>query len=56
MTIAEILKGITVDDEFFDKLRCQNELIAGMSVDKPNAYIISCLGQLDDVYKVRLLF
>ena len=55
MTIAEILKGITVQDEFFERFQCQNELLDGMSVDKPNVYILSCISQGDDIYKVLKL-
>ena len=55
MTITEILKDITVEDEFFERLHCQNELLAGMSVDKPNTYIISCMSQGEDLFKVLRL-
>ncbi len=52
MTITEILKDITVDDEFFETLRCQNELLAGLSNDKANTYIMSCMAQGEDIFKV----
>ena len=52
MTITEILKDITVEDEFFERLHCQNELLAGMSNDKVNNYILACMSQGDDIYKV----
>ncbi len=52
MTITEILKDITVEDEFFERLHCQNELLAGMSNDKVNNYILACMSQSDDIFKV----
>lgn len=41
-----------MQDEFFEKLNCQNELIAGLCVDKPNSYIMCCMSRGDDIYKV----
>lgn len=55
MTIAEILKEITLQEEFFERLQCQTELLAGMSVDKPNNYILNCICQSDDLFKVLRL-
>lgn len=55
MSIAEILKDITVQDEFFERLQCQNELLASLSVDKPSNYIMNCISQGDDLYKVLRL-
>ena len=55
MTIAEILKELTVQEEFFDRLQCQNELISGLFTDKPNSYIINCICCGDDLYKVLRL-
>ena len=55
MTIAELVKEITVQDEFFEKLVCQNELLSGLSIDKPNNYIINCISRGDDLYKVYFL-
>jgi hypothetical protein len=52
MNVTEIIKEITVDDQFFDMLHCQNELLAGLSIDKPNNYIMSCMSKRDDLYKV----
>ena len=56
MTITEILKDITVEDEFFERLHCQNELLAGMSNDKVNNYILACMSQGDDIYKVACTY
>ena len=53
MNVTEIIKDITVDDQFFEMLHCQNEILAGLSVDKPNNYIMTCMSKLDDLYKVR---
>ena len=55
MTITEIIKDVTVEDEFFEKLQCQNELLAGMSNDKVNNYIIACMSKGDDIFKVYIL-
>ena len=54
MTITEIIKQITVEDDFFDKLHCQNELLAGLSNDKPNNYIMSSISKGDDMHKVKI--
>lgn len=53
MNVTEIVKEITVDDQFFDLLHCQNELLAGLNIDKPNTYIMSCMSKGDDLYKVK---
>lgn len=53
MKIAEIIKEITISDEFFDTLTCQNELLAGIWSDKPNNYILNCMARLEDIYKVN---
>jgi hypothetical protein len=55
MNVTEIIKEITVDDQFFDLLHCQNELLAGLSIDKPSTYIMSCMSKRDDIYKVFFL-
>lgn len=55
MTIAEIIKNITMDDEFFERLQCQTELLAGIFVDKANSYIINCMNKGDDIFKVLRL-
>ena len=51
MNIAEIIKEITVQDEFFDTLNCQSELLAGIWLDKPNNYIINSMSRGEDIYK-----
>ena len=51
MNIAEIIKEITVQDEFFDTLTCQNELLACIWPDKPNNYILNCMARREDIYK-----
>lgn len=55
MNIAEIIKEITVQDEFFDTLNCQSELLAGIWLDKPNSYIINSMSRGEDIYKARIL-
>lgn len=55
MSIADIIKEITVQDEFFDTLACQNELLAGIWADKPNNFILNCMAKRDDIYKVLRL-
>ena len=55
MTVTEIIKDITVQDEFFEKLNCQNELLASLWVDKPNTYIMACMSKGDDIFKVLRL-
>jgi hypothetical protein len=55
MTVTEILKDITTQEEFFERLVCQNELLAGMWVDKPNTYIVSCMSKGDDIFHVLRL-
>ena len=52
MTIAEIVKEITSQDEFIEKLRCQSELMAGLFTDKPCTYIMAAMCQGEDLYKV----
>lgn len=56
MTVAEILKDITLQDEFFERLQTQNELLVTKDwYDKPNTYIMSCMGRGEDIYKVLRL-
>lgn len=55
MTIAEIIKELTMSDEFFEKLHCQNDLLAGLSGDKPNSYIINSMSRGEDIYTVLRL-
>ncbi len=52
MTIAEIIKEITIQDEFFEKLQCQNDLLTGQSGDKPNSHILNAIGRGEDIYMV----
>lgn len=52
MTIAEIIKEITVQDEFFEKLQCQNDLVSGQSGDKANSHILNAIGRGEDIYMV----
>lgn len=53
MTIAEIIKEITVQDEFFEKLQCQNDLVSGQSGDKPNGHVLNAIGRGEDIYMVK---
>ena len=52
MSIAGIIKEITVQDEFFDTLNCQSELLAGIWSDKANTYILTCMARGEDIFKV----
>lgn len=53
MSIAEIIKELTLLDEFRDTLNCQSELLAGnVWLDKPNTHILTCMSRGEDVYKV----
>lgn len=53
MTIAEIIKEITVQDEFFEKLHCQNDLLSGHGGDKPNNFILNSMARGEDIFKVN---
>jgi hypothetical protein len=55
MTVTEILKDITLQDEFFERLHVQNELLASMWTDEPNTFILACMSKGDDIYKVLRL-
>jgi len=55
LTIRDIIKEITLEEQFFEKLQCQNELLAGMSGDKPNSLILNAISRGEDVYMVLRL-
>lgn len=55
MTIAEIIKELTMSDEFFEKLQCQNDILAGLSGEKPNSYIINSMSRGEHIYTVLRL-
>ena len=55
MTIAEIIKEATIQDDFLERLTCQNELLAGIYTDRPCPYIMAAICQCDDLFKVLKL-
>lgn len=55
MNMAETIKEITMQDEFFDTLTCQNELLAQIWTDKPNSFVLNSMARCDDIYKVLRL-
>jgi vacuolar protein sorting-associated protein 33A len=55
ITITEVLKSITSEDEFMDKLQCQDEFLNSIEIDKPSSYILASIARGDPLLKVLRL-
>uniref|UniRef100_A0A8C2IID7 VPS33A core subunit of CORVET and HOPS complexes n=1 Tax=Cyprinus carpio TaxID=7962 RepID=A0A8C2IID7_CYPCA len=54
-SIAELIKDITISEDFFDSLTVEQEFMTGVDTDKVSTYIEDCIAQKDPLIKILRL-
>ncbi|XP_016084729.1 vacuolar protein sorting-associated protein 33A [Sinocyclocheilus grahami] len=54
-SIAELIKDITISEDFFDSLTVEQEFMTGVDTDKASTYIEDCIAQKDPLIKILRL-